>query len=340
MKNTLKALSVLVNERRNLTLKESSDVFDEIMDGRVCNEILAAFLSALKYKGECVDEVVGAATAMRARATFISSGESSPIDTCGTGGDGLNTFNISTTAAFITAGAGVSVAKHGNRGASAKSGSADVLARLGFNLDADTALMEHCLQENGIAFLFAPKMHPAMRYATPVRKMLGFRTIFNLLGPLVNPAGVLSQIIGVFDASYTELLAYSLKCLGSRRVMIVHSADGMDEISPCALTRISELKNGSICTHEFNPGQYLDRIGSFGELRGDDAAYNAEVTMRILDNKDHSAATDACLLNAAAGIYVAGKADDFQTALKMARESLSSGAAKEKLVKLIEFSKK
>ena len=164
MKNTLKALSVLVNERRNLTLKESSDVFDEIMDGRVCNEILAAFLSALKYKGECVDEVVGAATAMRARATFISSGESSPIDTCGTGGDGLNTFNISTTAAFITAGAGVSVAKHGNRGASAKSGSADVLARLGFNLDADTALMEHCLQENGIGAAWMPEW---------LRKLLG-----------------------------------------------------------------------------------------------------------------------------------------------------------------------
>jgi len=340
MKNTLKALAVLVNERRNLSIKESSDVFDEIMGGDVPEAVMAAFLTALKCKGECVDEIVGAASAMRAKATFVNAGESSPIDTCGTGGDGLNTFNISTTSAFIIAGAGVSVAKHGNRAATSKSGSADVLAQLGFNLDVSAAVMEHCLQENGIAFLFAPKMHPAMRFAAPVRKMLGFRTIFNILGPLINPAGALSQVIGVFDASYTELLAYSLKALGSNRAIVAHAADGMDEISPCSLTRISELKNGSVSTYEFNPCQYLDNIGDFADLRGEDAAFNARKTLDILEGRDRSAATDACLLNAAAGIYVAGAAEDFAGALGRARESLSSGAARQKLAKLVEFSKR
>lgn len=340
MNKTLEALRIVADAKRDLSVKESSDVFDEIMSGAVDADILAAFLTALKMKGECVNEIVGAAIAMRSKATFINSGGTSPVDTCGTGGDGLNTINISTTAAFIIAGAGVAVAKHGNRAASSKSGSADVLAALGFNLDVESAVMEHCLQECGIAFLFAPKMHPAMRFAAPVRKKLGFRTIFNVLGPLLNPAGTRAQIVGVFDSYHTEVLANSLKILGSKSAMVFHSADGMDEISPCTLTRISELKNGRVTTREFNPCDYFDTVESFDALRGGDAAFNATRALDILENRDRSSAADACLLNAAAGIYVGGKAADFPTAMELARESLRSGAAREKLEKLVAFSKK
>ena len=251
----------------NLSGAESAEVFGEIMSGEVEPQILAAFLTALKMKGETVEEVAGAARAMRARATYINAGNSRPVDIVGTGGDGLDTFNISTTSAFIIAGAGIAVAKHGNRAATGKCGSGDVLAALGFNLDVHPSVMEHCLQEEGIAFLFAPKMHPAMRFAAPVRKALGFRTVFNLLGPLVNPAGATGQVIGVFGASYTEFVAECLKRLGVRRALVVHGGDGMDEISVCAPTRISELRNGSIKTSEFNPRKFFPCGADFSELK-------------------------------------------------------------------------
>lgn len=322
----------------NLSGDESAEVFGEIMSGEVDAPILAAFLTALKMKGETVEEVVGAARAMRARAAFINAGSKAPIDTCGTGGDGLDTFNISTTSAFIVAGAGVAVAKHGNRAATSKCGSGDVLAALGFNLDVHPSVMEHCLQEEGIAFLFAPKMHPAMRYAAPVRKMLGFRTVFNLLGPLLNPAGAVGQIVGVFSASYTEFLAECLGRLGVRRAFVVHGADGMDEISICMSTRISELKNGSVKTSEFNPRKYFPDGANFSELKGGDPSENAEITRGILTGKIRSGARDVCILNAAAGIIVGGGADGFDEAVKKAAESLDSGAAYEKLKILVDFS--
>lgn len=335
---TKRALSKVAS-KKNLSGAESAEVFGEIMSGEVDEAIMAAFLTALKMKGETVDEVVGAASAMRARATFINAGSAAPIDTCGTGGDGMNTFNISTTSAFIAAGAGVSVAKHGNRAATSKCGSGDVLGELGFNLDVHASVMEHCLQEEGIAFLFAPKMHPAMRFAAPVRKALGFRTIFNLLGPLVNPAGATGQVVGVFEAGYTEFVAECLNRMGVRRAFVVHAADGMDEISVCTPTRVSELRDCSIKTSEFNPRKYFPDGANFSELKGGDAKENAQILLDVLSGKLRNGARDICLLNAAAAIVVGGKTDDFGAALEMARDSLDSGAALKKLKTLVEFSR-
>ena len=335
---TKRALSKVAS-KKNLSGAESAEVFGEIMSGEVDGAIMAAFLTALKMKGETVDEVAGAASAMRARATFINAGSAAPIDTCGTGGDGMNTFNISTTSAFIAAGAGVPVAKHGNRAATSKCGSGDVLGELGFNLDVHASVMEHCLQEEGIAFLFAPKMHPAMRFAAPVRKALGFRTIFNLLGPLVNPAGATGQVVGVFDAGYTEFVAECLNRMGVRRAFVVHAADGMDEISVCTPTRVSELRDCSIKTSEFNPRKYFPDGANFSDLKGGDAKVNAQILLDVLSGKLRNGARDICLLNAAAAIVVGGKTDDFGAALEMARDSLDSGAALKKLKTLVEFSR-
>lgn len=335
---TKRALSKVAS-KKNMSGAESAEVFGEIMSGEVDGAIMAAFLTALKMKGETVDEVVGAASAMRARATFINAGSAAPIDTCGTGGDGMNTFNISTTSAFIAAGAGVPVAKHGNRAATSKCGSGDVLGELGFNLDVHASVMEHCLQEEGIAFLFAPKMHPAMRFAAPVRKALGFRTIFNLLGPLVNPAGATGQVVGVFDAGYTEFVAECLNRMGVRRAFVVHAADGMDEISVCTPTRVSELRDCSIKTSEFNPRKYFPDGANFSDLKGGDAKVNAQMLLDVLSGKLRNGARDICLLNAAAAIVVGGKPDDFGAALEMARDSLDSGAALKKLKTLVEFSR-
>ncbi len=335
---TKRALSKVAS-KKNLSGAESAEVFGEIMSGEVDGAIMAAFLTALKMKGETVDEVVGAASAMRARATFINAGSAAPIDTCGTGGDGMNTFNISTTSAFIAAGAGVPVAKHGNRAATSKCGSGDVLGELGFNLDVHASVMEHCLQEEGIAFLFAPKMHPAMRFAAPVRKALGFRTIFNLLGPLVNPAGATGQVVGVFDAGYTEFVAECLNRMGVRRAFVVHAADGMDEISVCTPTRVSELRDCSIKTSEFNPRKYFPDGANFSDLKGGDAKVNAQILLDVISGKLRNGARDICLLNAAAAIVVGGKTDDFGAALEMARDSLDSGAALKKLKTLVEFSR-
>lgn len=335
---TKRALSKVAS-KKNLSGAESAEVFGEIMSGEVDGAIMAAFLTALKMKGETVDEVVGAASAMRARATFINAGSAAPIDTCGTGGDGMNTFNISTTSAFIAAGAGVPVAKHGNRAATSKCGSGDVLGELGFNLDVHASVMEHCLQEEGIAFLFAPKMHPAMRFAAPVRKALGFRTIFNLLGPLVNPAGATGQVVGVFEAGYTEFVAECLNRMGVRRAFVVHAADGMDEISVCTPTRVSELRDCSIKTSEFNPRKYFPDGTNFSDLKGGDAKVNAQILLDVLSGKLRNGARDICLLNAAAAIVVGGKTDDFGAALEMARDSLDSGAALKKLKTLVEFSR-
>ena len=335
---TRRALSKVAS-KKNLSGAESAEVFGEIMSGEVDGAIMAAFLTALKMKGETVDEVVGAASAMRVRATFINAGSAAPIDTCGTGGDGMNTFNISTTSAFIAAGAGVPVAKHGNRAATSKCGSGDVLGELGFNLDVHASVMEHCLQEEGIAFLFAPKMHPAMRFAAPVRKALGFRTIFNLLGPLVNPAGATGQVVGVFEAGYTEFVAECLNRMGVRRAFVVHAADGMDEISVCTPTRVSELRDCSIKTSEFNPRKYFPDGANFSDLKGGDAKVNAQILLDVLSGKLRNGARDICLLNAAAAIVVGGKTDDFGAALEMARDSLDSGAALKKLKTLVEFSR-
>jgi len=215
----------------DLDTGEIRQVMDEIMQGEATPAQIAGFITALRLKGETVEEVTGAAASMRHHATYIDAGARTVIDTCGTGGDGANTFNISTTTAFVAAGAGISVAKHGNRAVSSKCGSADVLMALGVKVDADPAVMEQCLQENGIGFLFAPKMHPAMKYAIGPRRELGIRTIFNMLGPLTNPAAATGQVLGVFAPELTEMFANVLNALGSRRALVVHGSDGLDEIT-------------------------------------------------------------------------------------------------------------
>ena len=334
---TLEAVKKISIFRENLTRSEASEVFDEIMEGLVPDAITASFLVAENIKGISIEELVGAAMAIRKRATFINTSSHPAIDTCGTGGDGADTFNISTTAAFVAAGAGAHVAKHGGRSVSSKCGSADVLAALGVNIDAHPSVMEHCLQENGIAFLFAQKMHPAFKYATPVRKLLGFRTIFNLLGPLVNPAGAKGQLLGVFDSKLTEVLAQTLLRLGSSRALVVHSLDGLDEIGVSCPTRISELRNGSIKTYEFRPETLLGRTCDNSEIRGGDPSENAKILRGILENKIKGGARDIVLINSAAAIIAANLADDFFSAYDMAQESLTSGKALKKLEKLVEF---
>jgi len=269
---------------------------------------------------------------------FIDGGTGTVVDTCGTGGDGANTFNISTTAAFVVSGAGVSVAKHGNRSSSSMCGSADVLAALGFNLDVDPVVMEQSIQNNGIGFLFAPKMHPAMKHVMPVRRELKLRTIFNILGPLTNPAGASGQVIGVFSPALTELFAEVLKNLGSRRAFIVHGHDGLDEITCTETTRVTELRDGIIKTYELYPEMLVGQTFDAEDLAGGDAETNATITLEILKGECHDGARAVVILNAAAAIVAGEKVDTLEEAVKLAEESIDSGAALDKMNKLIEAS--
>ena len=328
-----------VVDKTDLSARETMQVMDDIMHGKISHVQVAALLIALRMKGESISEVTGAAQAMRNNAVFIDSGAQNVVDTCGTGGDGANTFNISTTAAFVVAGAGVSVAKHGNRSSSSMCGSADVLAALGFNLDVEPVLMEQSIQNNGIGFLFAPKMHPAMKYVMPVRRELKLRTIFNILGPLTNPANASGQVIGVFAPELTELFAEVLKNLGTRRAFIVYGHDGLDEITCTENTRITELRDGVIKTYELYPELLIGQIFDPEDLAGGDAETNAAITRDILGGERRDGARAVVLLNAAAAIVAGEKADSLEEALRLAEKSLDSGAALDKMNKLVEASK-
>lgn len=325
-------------DRRNLSEAEMTDAFDRIMSGEVTPAQIGAFLVALRMKGEVVEEIAGAARSMRRHAVFIDTGGLPVIDTCGTGGDSLQTFNISTTAAFVVAGAGVPIAKHGNRSISSKCGSADVLAQLGVNLEAPPEIVELCIREAGIGFLFAPRLHPAMKHAMGPRKELGVRTIFNMLGPLTNPAGAKCQILGVFSPDLTEPFANVLRLLGSRRAFVVHGHDGMDEITTTAATRVSELRDGKVRTYELDPLQYVGNYARLEDLKGGDPAANAQILTRILSGERGPRREIACL-NAAAGIVAGGKAEDLKQGLALAYESLESGAAMNALRGLVEKTK-
>ena len=322
----------------DLSAHEMAQVMDFIMHGNATYVQIAAILIALRMKGESIGEVTGAAETMRENAVFIDAGAGIVVDTCGTGGDGANTFNISTTAAFVVAGAGVNVAKHGNRSSSSMCGSADVLVALGFNLDVDSVLMEQSIQNNGIGFLFAPKMHPAMKHVMPVRRELKLRTIFNILGPLTNPAGASGQIIGVFSSALTELFAEVLKNLGSRRAFIVHGNDGLDEITCTETTRITELRDGIIKTYELYPEMLIGQTFDAEDLVGGDAETNAAITLEILKGERCDGARAVVVLNAAAAIVAGEKVDTIEEAIKLAEESIDSGAALDKMNKLIEAS--
>ncbi len=321
----------------NLTEREMMAVMDEVMEGKATDAQIASFMTALRLKGETVQEVTGAARVMRQKATRIDARSSVIVDTCGTGGDGMNTFNISTTAAFVVAAAGITVAKHGNRAVSSGCGSADVLEALGVNIGVGPEIVEECVQQIGIGFLFAPRLHGAMKYAIGPRREIGIRTIFNMLGPLTNPAGATSQLIGVYDPSLTEMFAGVLKNLGTKRAFVVHGSDGLDEATVTGETRVSELKDGLITTYNINPIDSFGNVYTVEDLRGGDASVNAQITKDILSGKN-GARRKITVLNAGLAIVAGEKADTVQEGIKLAEECIDSGAAIKKLQALIEMS--
>ena len=327
-----------IMERIDLTREEAAQAFDIIMSGEATPAQIGAFIVALRMKGESADEIAGGASSMRRHAVFIDTGGLPVVDTCGTGGDARDTFNISTTAAFITAGAGVPVAKHGNRAVSSKCGSADLLAALGVNIEVPPETVEECIRSVGIGFLYAPKLPPAMKHAMGPRRELGVRTIFNMLGPLTNPAGAKGQIIGVFSPELTEPFANVLRVLGSRRAFIVHGHDGVDEITTTTATRISELANGKVSTYEFDPLPFIGEYADAADLRGGDPATNAAITRDLLSGRKGPRRDIACL-NAAAAIAAGGKAADLKQGWALAQASIDSGGALKALDGLIAATK-
>ena len=321
----------------NLSRQQTHWAFGRIMDGRWTEAQVAGLLVAMAAKGETIDEIAGAATAMRERVTRIETGGADVVDTCGTGGTGLSTFNVSTAAALVTAGAGVVVAKHGNRTSTRTSGSADVLAALGVNIEAPADVVGRCLAEAGVCFCFAVKCHPAMKYAAPVRKQLGVRTVFNILGPLTNPAGARRQVMGVFDEALTAKIAGVLGALGAVRAMVVHGEDGLDEISTTCLTKVSEWRNGKVRSYAIQPEDYRIPRVMLEDLLVDSADQSAAVIREVLGGRA-GPARDITALNAAAALVVAEKADSIEKALPLAQQSIDSGAAAAVLDKLIEIS--
>ena len=318
--------------------EESEGFFTAVMSGEVSEPELAAFLTALAKAPLTADTLTGAARAMRDAGVKIDLGGIDAVDIVGTGGDGAGTFNVSTTAAFIAAGAGVTIAKHGNIASTSSCGSADVLRELGFNLSADTATVARCVREAGIGFLFAKTLHPAMRFAAPVRRTLGFRTLFNLLGPLTNPAGVKRQVIGVPDERTAMLFAETFRRLGSTRAMIVAGEGGLDEISPSGFTFVSSLEGGVVRNSLLDAGASLGERHSIADIKGSDAATNAKILRGVLDGSIREGYRAAALENAAAVIMVAGKAASYGEALALAAESVDSGRATAKMNAMIEIS--
>jgi anthranilate phosphoribosyltransferase len=330
---------LLVHE--SLDFEESKAAMLEIMNGHVSPIKLAAWLTALRMKGETSDEVGGCAAAMNSCGIKLLCLDDKVIDTCGTGGDSVGTFNISTASAFIAAGAGVAVAKHGNRAVSSKSGSADILSEIGLNLDISTETMEYCLNKIGIAFLFAPNLNPAMKHAMPVRLELGIRTVFNIIGPLCNPANAKRAVIGVYDKKLCSVMARAAKSIGKEHVMVVHGGDGIDEITTTTTTHICELRNGEIREYEFDPFKTLGiprRTPS--EILGKSPVENARILTDIFTGDEKGPIRDIVALNAAAAIIVSGKALKWDDAFAMAEESIVSGSAHEKLKSLVDYCRK
>jgi len=322
----------------DLKEEEMSFMINEILSGNISDAQIGAFMAALATKGETIEELAGAATAMRRKALRIQVSSPAVVDTCGTGGDGAQTFNISTTTAFVVAGCDVTVAKHGNRSVSSKCGSADLLEALGVNLDTNPEIVEEAVSEIGIGFLFAPLYHSAMRYAANARKEVGLRSIFNMLGPLTNPAGADCQLLGVYAPELTEMFANALKLLGAKRAFVVHGHEGLDEISVCGLTRVSELKDGLIRTYDIDPEQFFGKQANAKELAGGGPEENAEITNKILGGEKGSR-RDVVLLNASAALAAAGKADNLTQGISLAETSIDSGAAAEKLRSLVRFTR-
>ena len=340
-------LHCIANQRQSLSREEARSVMSEILSGKCTDAQIAALLVALHMKGETVEEIVGFAEAIRAAAVPLElsrdstldvsgTGRDALVDTCGTGGDASGTFNISTATALVVAGAGVRVAKHGNRSVTSKCGSADVMEALGVNITLPPSQLVACLEEVGIAFLFAPAMHSAMKHVQTARRELRLRTVFNLLGPLTNPARASAQVVGVYSADLVEKLAEALSMLGARRALVVHGADGLDEITITGPTRIGEVRDGQVRSYEVTPEEFGMQRASVEEISGGDAVENAAIIREVLAGKK-SPRRDVVLLNSAAALVAAGKAEHLGDALPVAARSIDSGAAGKKLEALVRF---
>jgi anthranilate phosphoribosyltransferase len=322
----------------NLSSGESQQAMREIMSGEATNAQIAAFLTALRMKGETAEELVAFACVMRENCCSIHPRvKGRLVDTCGTGGDKLKTFNISTAAAFVAAGSGLAIAKHGNRAVTSRSGSADVLELLGVKLNVEPLVVSKEIEQAGIGFMFAPAFHPAMKYAISARKEVGIRTIFNLLGPLTNPACADAQVLGVYDMKLTVPVAQTLKRLGCKEAMVVHGLDGLDEISTVGKTVVSHLKDGEIKSFEAVSKDFGVKQTSIEQLQGSTPKENAEILFKILSGKtcEDDPKSEIVLINSAAAIIVGGRANDFECGLEIARESLRSGSAYKKLKSLV-----
>jgi anthranilate phosphoribosyltransferase len=332
----------LVGRFGHLQQEEAESVMQQIMSGNATDAQIGAYLMALRMKGETQDEITGSARAMRANAQHVPTKVKADLllDTCGTGGDKSGTFNISTTVAFVAAGAGIHVAKHGNRAASSKCGSADVLAELGVNLDLTPEQVGQCVDEVGIGFLFAPKLHPAMKHAIGPRRQMGTRTIFNILGPLTNPAGAQRQLMGVFVSDLTDMLAHVLGELGSKSAMVVHGYGGLDELTTTGPNHVSHYKDGKVSTYDFDPRDYGFRGANISELLGDDAPTNANLLRGVLSGEIQDAKRDVVLLNAGAALVAGGQAENLAEGIILAGKVIDSGGALAKLDALVAYSKK
>jgi anthranilate phosphoribosyltransferase len=325
----------------NLPFEEAQGIMREVMSGEASNAQIAAFLAALRMKGETVEELIAFASVMREHCRRIHPRvQGRLVDTCGTGGDKIKTFNISTAAAFVVAGAGVAIAKHGNRSVTSKSGSADVLEKLGLNLKMEPEAVQATIEKVGVGFMFAPAFHPAMKYAVQPRREIGIRTVFNVLGPLTNPASANAQLLGVYDSNLTIPIAYALKKLGCEEAMVVHGLDGLDEISTVGRTAIAWLKEGEVANMEVTPKDFGVKQSHIADIRGTTPDESAEILFQILNGKCslEGPKTEIVLVNSAAGIIVGGKAEDFDYGMTVARKSIESGAAYEKLKALIQAS--
>ena len=337
-------------QKENLTEKEASDVMTEIMTGQATESQIASFITALRMKGETIEEITGCAKVMREHATKIKVLKHAVdidrdeinidwetiVDTCGTGGDKTKTFNVSTATAFVVAGAGVVVAKHGNRAVSSKCGSADVLEELGINLELPSVKVEECINKIGIGFLYAPLLHSAMKFAIGPRRQIGIRTIFNILGPLTNPAGANAQVLGVYSPDLTETVAFVLKNLGSKSAFVVHGIDAIDEISITGKTQISELKNGVIKTYTVKPEDFGLKKAKVDDIAGGDAKENAKIILDILSGKK-GPKRDIVLLNAATVLTAAEKSKNFKEGIELAERSIDLGKALKKLEELKKY---
>ena len=321
----------------DLTADEAREVMNEIMQGQATQAQIGAFLTGLRMKGETAEEIAGCARAMRENAIEVKPKNNVVVDTCGTGGDGSGTFNISTTVAFVAAGAGIAVAKHGNRSVSSRCGSADLLQALGVNLEIRAEQVAQCINEVGIGFLFAPMLHPAMKNALGPRQEIGLRTMFNVLGPLANPAWVKRQLIGVFSPDLTKTLAEVLKSMGTEHAFVVHGAGGLDELSTTGSNKVSELRHGQIKTYDLDPQTLGLPTAKPSDLLGGTVEENAEIVKTVLQGQP-GPKRDVVLLNAAAVMVAGGKASDLKEGLALAAESIDSGRAFEKIGKLAQMS--